>query len=275
VGVISLLAVALNHPHSATGEAAMPLFHQGLPVLAAGAAAALVLVERRVRVPLLDWALLRRRTFAAAIGVNGVLHLTMMAGLFLGPLLAVRGLGMDTAAGGLLLVAVQSSVVATSFLGGWLHDRTRAAWLRPAASGLVALGLAAWALAGLVGSYPGLVVAGLVAGGGSGMLLAANNAVIMASLPPRARGVASGMLETTRHFGHAFGVTIPTAILALFLVGAGAEEALALRQGFAAACLAMAVVAALGAGLATVQPAPLQAMDQEAHEPLPASAPRG
>jgi hypothetical protein len=76
----------------------------------------------------------------------------------------------------------------------------------------------------------------------------------MGSLPSQVRGAASGMLETTRHFGHAFGVTIPTAILALVatstLTGSAADSD-ALRDGFFWACLAMAALAATGAGLAT------------------------
>ena len=91
-----------------------------------------------------------------------------------------------------------------------------------------------------------------LAGLGNGVLLAVNNTVIMGSLPDDARGVASGMLETTRHFGHAFGVTIPTAILALAIAAAPASEALGVQHAFVGACLLMAGVAALGALLAIV-----------------------
>ena len=119
-----------------------------LGVVADRFSVALVLHERRVRVPLLDWWQLRNRGFAAAVGVNGVLHMTMMAAMFLGPLYVVRGLGLDTTAGGMLLVVIQVSVVATAFLGGWWYDRTHSRWLRPGAPAVVALGLAAWALSG-------------------------------------------------------------------------------------------------------------------------------
>lgn len=249
VAATSLLAVALNHPHGGTSEALLPLFHLALPVLAAVAAGLLVVVERRARIPLLAWGQLRNRRFAAAVGINAILHLTMMAALFLGPLLAVRGLGLDIVAGGLLLVVVQASVTSTSLAAGWLYDRTHAAWLRTGACVALAVALGAWAAAGLAGSYAGLLAAALVAGGASGVLLAVNNTILMASLPAGSRGVASGMLETTRHFGHAFGVTIPTALLALVASTSGADDALALRQGFALACALMAGVAALGAFL--------------------------
>jgi MFS family permease len=229
VVTMTLLAFALNHPHTTTTD---------------------VLFERRVRVPLLDWRQLRNAQFGAAVGVNGILHLTMMAAMFLGPLLVVQGLGLSIIAGGALMVVVQGSITATAYLGGWLYDRTRSVWLRPAGSALLMLGMVAWALAGWQESYVGLILAGLVAGLGSGVLLAVNNTVIMSALPADSRGVASGMLETTRHFGHAFGVTIPTAILAIVLAGFGGEMTTeAIRWGFSLGCLAMAGLAAGAVGL--------------------------
>jgi MFS family permease len=252
----TLVAIVLNHPHTETSEAVMPLFHGWLPVLALLSGAAFVLVERRVGVPLLDWGQLRNGPFASAIGVNLILHLTMMAAMFLGPVLVVRGMGMSATAGGMLMVVVQASVTLTALLGGWLHDRTRAGWIRPVAAAVLTAGFAAWAVAGLEGSYGGVLAAGALGGLGLGVLLAVNNAVIMGALPADARGVASGMLETTRHFGHALGVTIPTAIVAFVtaaLSGRGGE-ALALRVSFFWACLAMALIAAAGVGLALIRP---------------------
>jgi MFS family permease len=253
VATITLLAVALNHPHTSASETVMPVFHLWLPSLALIAAGLFVGVERRARSPLLDWGQLRDRAFGAAVGVNLLLHLTMMASMFLGPVLVVRGLGLSTAVGGMLMVGVQVSNVGSTFLGGFLHDRTGSRWVRPVAAGIVALGLTGWAFAGQASSYAGLMVAGLLAGVGSGMLLATNNTVIMGILPSQSRGVASGLLETTRHFGHALGVTIPTAILAFWTAGASAGAELpALKEGFFVACLAMAGLAAAGAALALV-----------------------
>ena len=251
---ITVLAVALNHPHGTTTTSAMPIFHVALPVIAMITALLFVLLERRLREPLMDWRQLRHRGFAAAIGVNSVLHLTMMATMYLGPVLVVRGLGRSTTAGGMLMVVVQISAIGTAFLGGWLYDRTRAPWLRPAAAGILTAGFVLWAFSGIAGSYTAMLAVGLFTGLGTGVLLAVNNTVIMGSLPDDFRGVASGMLEPTRHFAHAFGVTIPTAILSLVvagLAGAGGNE-VALRWGFFWSCLGMAGFAGLGIVLALV-----------------------
>ena len=181
-----------------------------------------------------------------------MLHLTMMAVLFLGPVLIVRGLGQSDTASGMLMVAVQTSIVATAYLGGWLYDRTGSRWIRPGAAAILAVGFVAWALSGVARSHAALIAFGLFAGLGSGVLLAVNNAVIMTSLPDAYRGAASGMLETTRHVGHAFGVTIPTAILAVVTASLAGSEAGALRWGFFWSCLGMAVISLLGVLLALV-----------------------
>ncbi|MBI4241667.1 MAG: hypothetical protein HY613_08115 [Candidatus Rokubacteria bacterium] len=46
----------------------MPFFHVALPALALVAGTAFVIVERQVRVPLMDWTQLRSRTFAPPSG---------------------------------------------------------------------------------------------------------------------------------------------------------------------------------------------------------------
>lgn len=247
---ITLVAVALNHPHTSTDDLLMPVYHWWLPALAVAAGTAFYLVEQRVPTPLMDWSQLRRPLFSSSVAVNGILHMTMMGAMFLGPVLAVRGLRLDSTAGGMLMVFVQGSVVLTALAGGWLFDRTGSDRIRPVAAVVLGLGLAAWSVAGHSQSYPLLVAAGIVAGLGSGALLAVNNVVIMGSLPGHSRGVASGMLETTRHFGHAFGMTIPTAILAFVASTAVLGDEQALLDGFFWSCLVMAGMALAGAFLA-------------------------
>lgn len=246
----TVLAVLLNHPHTAATEAVMPVLHAGLPALAGGLLLALVAVERRAPVPIIEWGQLRSRPLAAATGVNLIIHLTMMATMFLAPVLTVRGLGLGPAAGGMLMVATQATAAVTVVLGGWLHDRARSGWLRPLAAAVLGAGFLGWAVAGAAASYAGLAAAGLLGGVGAGVLVASNNVVMMAALPAGARGVAAGLLETTRHFGHALGMSVSSAILAAAVSGAGDGVAAGYRLGFVRSCLVMAGLAAAAAVLA-------------------------
>ena len=249
VVAITALALALNHPHGASSETVMPIFHQVLPAVAIVAGLAFLVVERRARPPLMDWARLRTVPFAASIAVNWILHMVMMAAMFLGPVAIERGLGMGGLASSALYMTVMASVVTTTLLGGWLHDRTAWPHLRTVAAGIVGLGMLLWAVTALAESYAGMLVVALFTGSGNGILLAVNNTVIMGTLPAQFRGAASGMLETTRHFGHALGVTIPTALLAL-VASTTPDPTQAVLHGFAWSCALMGAVTLGGAGLA-------------------------
>lgn len=245
-------AVALSHPHGTASDEVMPFFHTWLPSVAVVGAAAFIWWERRTNTQLIQWRETRDRIFAGAIFVNGVLHLTMMSGMFLAPIITVRALGMDVVAGGMLMVIVQTITAASSLAGGTLYSRLRYPWIRPVAASLIAFGLLGWAASSYFGSYAGLVGAGVIAALGNGTLMATNNTVVMSRLSAASKGVASGMLETTRQFGHAFGVAIPTAMLALF----GPGE---MRAAATVACVVMAAVAFTGAAVAARSNAPLEA----------------
>lgn len=248
---LTALAMTLSHPHDTTAKEIMPTFHVATPVIVALAFAAFVVAERRARRPLIDWRPLRAPGFAAPVGVNLVLHGTMMGGMFLGPLLVSRAFGRGALAAGGFLLIVQGGAVVTALAGGWLHDRRWSA-LRPAAAAIVAAALLLWAPVGYLRSYPLLLVVALLAGLAMGVLLAANNAAIMGALPEGQRGVASGMLETTRQLAHMLGVTVPVALLAL--AAQGYDDLEAIQVGFIWSALAMGLVALVGVALARVPP---------------------
>lgn len=243
--VTTMLAVALNHPHTTQSETVMPLYHTYLPASAALVALLFVAHERRVKSPLLEWRHLRDRTFALAVGSNFALHVTMMSIFYLGPIIAVGALGGDALAGALIVIAGQVGMLIAALAVARAPQRFRRSWTRPAGGLVIATGLVGWAAAAALSNYALALGFALFAGLGAGAMVATTNNVIMGLLPAHAKGVASGMIETTRQFGHNFGVTIPTAILAF--VGAGS-----IQHGAAASCLAMAGVMVLGAGLAAL-----------------------
>ena len=90
---------------------------------------------------------------------------------------------------------------------------------------------------------------------GTNMFNPVNNATVMNSLSARHRGVASGLLETTRELGHAFGATAAAAALALVVpatVNLLPEEASQkfFLQGFQTASIVVVFTLMIGAILA-------------------------
>ena len=86
---------------------------------------------------------------------------------------------------------------------------------------------------------------------GSSIFNPINNATVMSSLPLRHRGIASGMLETTREMGHAFGGTVSATALAMVLPAGIAhltsEQASAhYFEGFVFSCLLVVFVMVAG-----------------------------
>ena len=92
---------------------------------------------------------------------------------------------------------------------------------------------------------------------GTNMFNPINNATVMNSLPLRHRGVASGMLETTREMGHALGAATAAAVLALALPSGIARLSDAASQpfyvqGFQMSSLMVVFVLCFGALLAYI-----------------------
>ncbi|HEX6342043.1 MFS transporter [Umezawaea sp.] len=175
-----------------------------LPLLAGAVAAGVLLWwwERRVAVPLLDLALLR--TAPVGRGLFGALCGYLV--LF-GPLVAVPFAATGSPlATGLALTALPAGFAVAATLGqrllprSWTSARV-GAWLAAAAALLPAVAPAA------------LVPALALLGFGLGVFTPANNAGVMAALPPGRAGLGGGLVNTTRGLGTALGIAISTYVL--------------------------------------------------------------
>jgi EmrB/QacA subfamily drug resistance transporter len=197
---------------------------------AVGFAAALVLVERRVRAPLVDMRLLGER----AIG-SGLLGALVSFGVMFGALFAIpfslASQHVSPVLTGLELAVLPVALGCSAPVAGRFSERADAARLMAAALALAASGLVIVALwHGLAGRLLGLAIAGAGLGG----FIPANNASIMGAAPRSKAGVLSGLLNVTRALGTALGV----ALTSLIYQGAG----------LAACLLALAAVSLLTAG---------------------------
>ncbi len=217
-----------------------------------------VFVERSVRNPVVDMRHFKVGAFSLSLTTNVTYHASMLATFTLVPILVEEGFGREPLWVTVVLLPSQTLGLFMPMVAGWVYDKHRPMWLRPAtmasiAGGFLALGMVAphvgfWAL-------PLLMLPIAI---GTNMFNPINNATIMNSLPTKHRGAASGMLETTRELGHAIGATAAAGVLALALPAAlgllsDAEVRSAYLGGFRTATLMVVFVLLFGAVLASIK----------------------
>jgi MFS family permease len=196
----------------------------------------------------------RNSVFTGAIVSNWILHMTMLGIFFLTPFFMERGLYLSTTHVAVLLTSQQFYNVLTSYLGGWLHDRTHARWIRPVGMGMICLGFFALGLTAPVLTFATYMLVAIPIGLGMGTFMAVNNTVIMSAVPASLRGFASGMLETTRQGGHMFAVPLVSSIMtgvAGATLTAHTDSALYVR-GFQAACMVVGCIGFIAMAFAFV-----------------------
>ena len=202
---------------------------------------------RRGREPMVDLALFGRRsyTFGAALALAYFVGFTGV--FFIYALFLQDGMGYT---------ALQSGLASTPFalgsaVGAWLGGRV----ITRIGSRLVAAGLvlvivgllASWVAIGLVDSPAvGWAVAApfLVAGLGSGLVIAPNQTLALSEVPPRQGGAAGGVLQTGQRIGSAAGIAAVGSIYYSRLASTGGDFSAAVRDGF------VLIVAFVGVALA-------------------------
>ncbi|MFC5749685.1 MFS transporter [Actinomadura rugatobispora] len=196
--------------------------------------AGFVVWERRHRSPLADLGLFRRRSYALGAAIALLYFAGFTAIFFIYTLYLQNGLGYSALGAGLAITpfAVGSAVAAA--IGGRLVSR----FGRP----LVAFGLVLVAI-GLVSTWigvevhPGSGVAWvtalplLLAGVGSGLVIAPNQTITLSEVPFTEGGSAAGVLQTGQRVGTAAGIAAVGAVFFATVAGAGGGWAAAFRNG--------------------------------------------
>ena len=205
--------------------------------------------RRRGREPMVDLALFGRRsyTFGAALALAYFVGFTGV--FFIYALFLQDGMGYT---------ALQSGLASTPFalgsaVGAWLGGRV----ITRIGSRLVAAGLvlvivgllASWVAIGLVDSPAvGWAVAApfLVAGLGSGLVIAPNQTLALSEVPPRQGGAAGGVLQTGQRIGSAAGIAAVGSLYYSRLASTGGDFSAAVRDGFVLIVAFVAVALAIG-----------------------------
>jgi MFS family permease len=175
--------------------------------------------------PAFDFALMRSRTVAAGLVANALVSTVMMTTLIVGPFHLARALGLGVADTGLALSVGPLVAAMTGVPAGGLIDRFGAT--RMTTTGLLGLGTAACVVGMLplsagVASYL-LAIGAMTAA--YAVFQAANNTHLMATIDPRTRGAAAGLLGFTRNLGLIAGASVMGSVFAWAAGPTGVSDA--------------------------------------------------
>ena len=216
---------------------------------------AFIIVERRVRYPVIPLIHFKQRQFSLSLGANVTYHFSMLATMTLVPILVEEGFGKSPLFVTVVLLPSQVLGLFMPLVAGWVFDKYQPRLLRPGAMVFIAGGFLLLGLSAPHVSFWAIPLLMLPISIGTNMFNPINNATVMNSLPLEHRGVASGMLETTREMGHALGATAAATTLAFSLPAAidllsGEAAQSFFVEGFKVASLMVVFTLLLGATLA-------------------------
>jgi EmrB/QacA subfamily drug resistance transporter len=157
--------------------------------------------ERRSSSPLLDLSLLKERVLSASIFAAFLQSLASFAVLFLVIMYLQGPRGMTPWDASLLLIPGYVLGGAIAPFSGRLSDRLGARVVASAGLVLQVCGFLLYSTLGLTTSTYAVVAGAVLNGAGSSSFFPANNSAVMASAPPRAYGVVSGLLRTFSNIG--------------------------------------------------------------------------
>jgi EmrB/QacA subfamily drug resistance transporter len=227
----------------------------GAFALAAVALAVFVLLELHQRLPMLELALFRNKTFTGANTVMLLVGLAMFGVFFYVSLYVQQVLGYSPTQAGASFLPWTVLIILLAPLAGRLSDRIGP---RPlVTSGMVVLtgSLILFARMGTHESFWGLLPAMLLGGVGMSAAMAPVTAAAMSSVRPDKAGVGSAVLNSMRQVGGSLGIAVMGAIVAAGIsssLKAGNPRPEAFVNGFHHALDTAAGIAIAGALLAAL-----------------------
>ncbi len=220
VACASVLILSTNHLHPGEESFTSPdalTYHLPMHALFFVLLGVFALVERKVSNPMVDFRHFQHKYFSMSLVSNVAFHFSMLAAMTLVPILMEEGFGLSPIFVTFVLIPNQSVGLVMPMIAGWLYDKHGSRLFRPVAmvtiaSGFLALGLLAPNISWWIVPFLMLPITM-----GTAIFNPINNATVMSALPLEHRGVASGLLETTRELGHAIGATASATALSMFI----------------------------------------------------------
>ncbi|MFI6941830.1 MFS transporter [Streptomyces sp. NPDC050418] len=191
--------------------------------------------QRRTAAPLMDLALLGRRSVVAGIFVIAVATALMVGVFFLGSFYLQNLQGHGPLLTGTLFLPVALLTMVSAMMSGRLIGKTGARLLAVGALAVAAVGF----LIPVLGSGTATMVIGVsVAAAGLGALFVVASATALGAVAPHEAGVTSGIVSTFHEFGASAGAAAVSSTAAASLaVGGGAggfDDAFLVAMGLAA-----------------------------------------
>ncbi len=186
-----------------------------LYLVAAVAAVAFVVIERRSDDPLIDFSLFRGRNLTAAVIINFLVGAALVIAMVDVPLfvnMVEVNVERSAVIAGWVLSALTAAMAVTSYLGGRVTERT---WYRPpvliglaaAAAGFLLMG-AGWTVDT---AYWTMAWQLALLGAGFGFVIAPTSAAVVDGAPPDRRGTAASLVVVVRLIGLSVGLSGLTA----------------------------------------------------------------
>jgi MFS family permease len=167
-----------------------------------------IVIEPRIKVPLVQLRLFRSRLFALA-NLSGLLNgIARGAVLFLLIFFLQGPYGQDPLRAGLMLIPFGAAFMLIGPLSGRLSDRIGSRILAPIGLGISSLALFALTTIDQHTPYWLLAIFMAVMGGGSGFFVSPNTNAIMSSVEPHTRGAAAGILNMLNNTGQMLSIAI-------------------------------------------------------------------
>ena len=167
-----------------------------------------VLLERRVKDPIVDISLFENRVFCGAIGSLFFLFVAAPAFILIMPFYLIEGLQFSPSAAGLFLTVNSTATMLTGPISGWLTDRYGAVWFSSLGAALVGAGFCLMLGFDLHTQTTTIVAVLLILGVGIGTFQAPNNSTLMGSVDRKRLGSASALIATMRQVGLSLGMAL-------------------------------------------------------------------
>src|SRR5882672_5549761 len=172
------------------------------------------LIERRVREPIIDFALLRERVFASALGSLTLAMLALFGISFMLPFYFEELRGFSVEKSGLLLTPLPLTIAVVAPLSGALAGRIGSRWLASGGLAVACLGLLLLAQLDATSTVGDIVWRLILTGIGQGLFQSPNTRALMNAAPGDAQGEASGLLTTGRVMGQSLSIAVVGALFA-------------------------------------------------------------